>query len=436
MVQQKVDQNKVSYNFGVKGWGIIIMEVVLLFFMTGMTVDGLNIIVPAMAEYRGWNPDTLLSISTPAGIIALILGAFWGKFIEKFGLKKVTLITMFAAAIATFCYGNSVSIPMYAVSLVAMVTLITAFAINCGFAICANWFPTQKGIVMGLTTIGMNLASAIISLILNAITQAYNIAVAVSFIGVVIIIVGIVVLLFVKATPEEAGCYPDNDPAVAELIRKEEAMSKAEDRITYTQALKNPKVWILGAAYGCFGLATVGIMSQLVGYFTTVKGFEINRAILTMTVAAIIGMVGSWLWGVVDQKIGTQKASVAFGIWYFIGILCLLSSITPVFYLGIFMLGFAIGGNGNFAPSMSSYVFGRQDFAICFSCLNMVVGVVRSCSFVVLAVLRGMFSGYTVPYIVFACVSLLGALLVGITKVRGVVGASLEAEDGGNTQEA
>ena len=417
-----MNQNKVSYNFGRKGWSIIGIEIILLFFMTGMTVDGLNIIVPQVAELRGWNPDTLLSISTPAGIIALLIVVFWGKFITKWGLKRVTVITMFLAAIATIAFGNSTSIPMYAVTLVCMVTLINAFAITCGFSICANWFPTQKGIVMGLTTIGMNLASALISLILNAISQRSNIAVAISVMGCVIAVVAVIVILFVKGTPEEAGCYPDNDPEVAKVIARDEEALKDEATMSYKEALKNPKVWALGVAYGFFGLATVGIMSQLVPYFMETRGFELNKAILTVTVAAVIGMVGSWLWGVVDQKIGTKLASAIFGIWYFIGILFLLMP-APMMYLGIFMLGFAIGGNGNFAPSMASFVFGRRDFAVSFSCMNMIVGIVRSCSFLLLAVLRGMFSGYTVPYVVFGLFSVAASVIIMITKVKGAVGS-------------
>ncbi len=423
-----MDENKVSYNFGKKGWTLICFEVVLLFFMTGLTVDGLNIIVPQMAAFRGWDINVLLSISTPAGIIALFLVMFWGKFIEKFGLKQVTVATMFLAAIATVLYGNSVSVAMYAVTLVAMVTLINAFSVICGFAICTNWFPTKKGIVMGFTTIGMNLASACISIILNALTSKSNIAMALTVMGIVIAAVGVLVALFVKATPEEAGCYPDNDPKVAELIHKEEQALEREEanKLSYLAALKDSKVWIFGIAYGFFGLATVGIMSQLVGYFQEVRGFTLNMALLTITVAAIIGMIGSVLWGVVDQKLGTKPASILFGIWYFIGIIFLILSNTVCMYIGIFMLGFAIGGNGNFAPSMASYVFGRKNFAVSYSCVNTIVGVVRSLSFVVLAGLRSVTSGYTVPYLVFAVISLLGGLMLVFVKVKGAVGASLQ----------
>ena len=86
--------------------------------------------------------------------------------------------------------------------------------------------------------------------------------------GIVIAVVAVLIQLFVKATPEEAGCYPDNDPEVAALIHKEEAIIKERNiaEISYKEALTNPKVWVFGIAYGCFGLATVGIMSQLVSY--------------------------------------------------------------------------------------------------------------------------------------------------------------------------
>ena len=161
-----------------------------------------------------------------------------------------------------------------------------------------------------------------------------------------------------------------------------------------------------------------------------VRSFEQQTAILTVTVAAILGMLGSVLWGVVDQKIGTKWASVAFGVWYFVGILFLLMPSTACMYVGIFMLGFAIGGNGNFAPSMASYAFGRRDFAVSYSCINMIVGIVRSLSFIVLALLRSVFQGYTVPYVVFAIISLVGGIMLAFVKVQMKVGSWEESEEG------
>ena len=304
--KKNVDLNKVSYNFGTKGWTVIGFEIVMLFFMTGITVDGLNTIVPMMAEYHGWNPDVLLSISTPASIIALFACVLWAAFIEKAGLKKTTIITMVLAGISMIAYGNSVNIAMYAVSLVCIVTFINAFACNCGFAICANWFPTKKGIVMGITTIGMNLASALINWILSGLSGQFQISGAISILGGVVILLAILLGIFVKATPEEAGCYPDNDPEIAAIIKAEEEGVKEMEKVSYAGALKNKYVWIFGLGAGFFGLATVGIMSQLVSYFMAARGYELTGALSMLTIAAVIGMIGSWAWGIVDQKLGHQ----------------------------------------------------------------------------------------------------------------------------------
>lgn len=425
MTQQGATPDKAGkrpgmWDFGRKGWTVAIYQVVWFFFMTGMTVDGLNVIVPKIAEFRGWNPDTVLSMSTPASIIALFLVIVFGGLAKQFGLKRTMVGTMFAAGAATIVYGNAPTIPVYAICLVLMVTLINAFALVLGLSICTNWFPTKKGVVMGFTTIGMNLASALISQILNQLSAHFNIAIAISIMGGVIILVGILTQLFIKETPEEAGCYPDNDPYVAEML-KQQGEQCGVSEITYLDALKNPKTWIFGVAYGFFGLATVGIMSQLVGFFQTTKGYDFQAALNVVTIAAVIGIVGSVLWGVVDQKIGTKKTSVLFGIWYCIGILLLLSSNTAIMVAGIVMLGAGIGGNGNFPPSMAALIYGRKDFPICYSVMNTIVGVVRSLSFGVLAVLRMISDGYTLPYVVFAIIALAGGLMIIFVNVVPVV---------------
>ena len=389
------------YNFGPRGWSVVGFQIVWLFFMTGLTVDGLNIIVPGIAAFRGWDPNTILSFSTPASIIALILCALWGGFIVKAGAKKTMLITMVAAGLATIFYGNAGTIPLYFIALVLMVTLINAFAINVGMAITTNWFPTKKGVVMGVATIGMNLASALISQILNQLSGHFGIAMAITIMGCVILFVALLTAIFVKEKPEDAGCYPDNDPEVARLIEAEEERTKDEKPTGYKEALKNKYVWLFGIAYGFFGMATVGIMSQLVGFFMQTKGWELQT---------------------IDQKIGTKKTSTIFGIWYCIGILLLLAPSTFIMWIGIVMLGAGIGGNGNFPPSMTALAFGRKDFPTCYACVYTIVGIVRSCSFIILAILRGFTSGYTVPYTFFAIVALIGGLMFIFIHVKVAVG--------------
>ena len=56
---------------------------------------------------------------------------------------------------------------------------------------------------MGITTIGMNLASALINWILSGLSGQFQISGALSILGGVVILLAILLGIFVKATPEE-----------------------------------------------------------------------------------------------------------------------------------------------------------------------------------------------------------------------------------------
>ena len=63
--------------------------------------------------------------------------------------------------------------------------------------------------------------------------------------------------------------------------------------------------------------ATVACISRLIPRLI-MTGWEPPKAIASMTVAAILGLIGSYLTGWLDQKIGTKKASIVYGVWYLV----------------------------------------------------------------------------------------------------------------------
>ena len=408
------------FNFG-KGWGTIIFCLLMFWFYAGMVNDSSNVVAPAVAEKLGIPAGNVLNMGTVAAMVGVIFFFVMGAVNRKIGPRVTSFICLILGGVGYFGMGHANSLAQYAIALcICTIGCMSAGYIS-GGAFVAQWFPKKKGIVMGITTIGMNLASALINWILSGLSGQFQISGALSILGGVVILLAILLGIFVKATPEEAGCYPDNDPEIAAIIKAEEEGVKEMEKVSYAGALKNKYVWIFGLGAGCFGLATVGIMSQLVSYFMAARGYELTGALSMLTIAAVIGMVGSWAWGVVDQKLGTQKACMMFGIWYFVGIAFLIAPPTPCMYIGLFMLGGAIGGNGNFLPSLAAQVFGRKDFNVSYACMNMINGIVRSCSFFVLAVLRSMTSGYTVPYMVFAVIAVIGGILIVAVKEKKAI---------------
>ena len=70
--------------------------------------------------------------------------------------------------------------------------------------------------------------------------------------GIVLFVLAGLVVLFVKGTPEEDGCYPDNDPAVVEMLKNEEVPVEAGAKLSYKDAIKNKYVWVFGIGIGFF----------------------------------------------------------------------------------------------------------------------------------------------------------------------------------------
>ena len=410
-----------SSNFGKWGWWIIIYAAILMFLANGAQSDGLNLLVSKFAYTNGWDSNTVLSLATPAGYVALAVGVPLGWWIMKSGAKTVLIWMLIIGGLAYAGMGNSTNIILYFIFQSVLFTCANCFSMHAINTLMANWFPRKKGLALGWATMGMNASSALTSIILSFLFARFTLAVSLDIVGFVFIIMGIVTVFFIKNTPEEAGQTPDNEPMTQEQIQAN--LKEAEEYKspwTFGKLLKDKDVWMCGLTYGCFMLVTVGIMSQLVSRIMQM-GFTQNYAISCVSVCAIIGLVGSYAWGVMDQKMGTKWSTTFFGVWYAFGIACnviaslMIETNRPValvfMYISIFIIGVSIGGTANFAPSMTTNIFGRRDFPLAFTVINTIYNVMRCTSYAVLAAVLALTGSYTAAYIVFIFISLIGSLI-------------------------
>ena len=404
-------KHSTSNNFGKWGWWIIIYTAILMFLANGCQTDGLNLLVAQFSYVNGWDSNTVLALSTPAGYIALALGVPLGWLIMKLGARKVLVGLLVVGGVAYAAMGHTSNIVVYFIFQSIMCVCANCFSVHAANTLVANWFPRKKGLALGWATMGMNASSALYTPILSFLFARFTLGMSLNILGAITIVVGIITLFFVRDTPEEVGCTPDNEPMDAAQI---EANKQEHDNYrspwTFGKLLKDKDTWMCGICYGCFMLVTVGIMSQLVARIME-RGFAQDYAFLCVSACAIIGLFGSYAWGVLDQKIGTRWATVIFGIWYAVAILFNVIPNTACMYISIFMIGVSIGGTANFAPSMTTNIFGRRDFPLAFTVVNTIYNIMRCTSYLVLAAVLAATGSYTSAYVVFILISLIGSLI-------------------------
>ncbi|WP_297232519.1 MFS transporter [uncultured Flavonifractor sp.] len=419
------DGNKNSVvNFGA-GWVVIIYCLLMFFLYVGMCNDGANITAPNVAYRLGVENGMIMNMNSLAGIVGVVFFIIVGQINRKIGARMTSGICCIISGIAYILACNAPSIVVYTVAMCFVYGGIMSAGYVAGGTLVATWFPKKKGVVMGYTTMGHNFASAFyvqLVAILIAPMMAGTENIGENFsggiipIGIASIILGILGMIFIRNTPQERGLNPDN---VSDEIYKNEYDTADEvdgdGGWTTGKLLATKELWLAAITTGAFQICSVGVMSQLV-IRNTQLGFTQQQAMNVMTILALGGVVGSWLIGIIDDKIGTKKTMVGFGVWYAIALLCnfgAADSSSPLVYVSLFMIAMGIGGSANFTTSLPASIFGRHGFDKVNSVIFPIQGAITALCFLVNGAVQLMTGGQIkMAYLVFAGVALVNVVLV------------------------
>lgn len=405
------DGNKNSViNFGKAGWGTIFYCMAMFWFYVGFVNDGSNITAPAVAMRLGVKPGTILNMNSIAGIVGVLFFIIIGQINRQWGARKTSGIFTIISGIGYICIGNATSLLMYTIAMSFVVGGIMSAGYIAGGTLVAQWFPKKKGVVMGYTTMGHNLASAFYVPLITFLVNKLGVEKGVMLPAIASIILGLLGLIFIRNTPQEYNMNPDN--VSDEVYKTEYHLGEVEDTTwTIGSLLKVKELWLAAITTGFFQICSVGVMSQLVVRNISL-GFTEVQAISIMTLLACIGVIGSFLIGVLDDKIGTKKTMVLFGIWYIVALLSNVGETKLGIYLSIFMIGMAIGGSANFTTSLPTSIFGRHGFDKVNSVIFPIQGFVTSLCFAVNGVVLNLTGNLRYAYVVFAIIAGLNIILV------------------------
>ena len=417
-----MDSKQLTNNrFGKWGWSMIIYTLLLYYIYAGLCVDSMNLYPDVFAGMYGMDRNLLLGLATPAGVIGVLGGVVFGHICMKTGVRLMSGISLIIAGILYIIFGFASTPVLYLIVLTALCFVANAFGLISTATLMGNWFPRKKGIALGWATMGAPLATATVVALLSTLYGAIGLPMTSAGVGIVVMLMGIITFFWVKDYPEEVGVYPDNIKEGGEQLSAQlNEMKSYKSSFTVGRLLRDKDMWLIAVGFGLLWMVTVGIVSQFVPRMISVwapaMGAEAaqGKAMLMLTVAALIGLVGSYFWGWLDQKVGTKPASCVYSLSYIAALLLLIfAQVEILIYIAVLFVGFGIGGLLNLMPSLVISVYGRHDFQAANSLVSPIASLLQKAAFALMAVLLTISNGdYTLPYAVFIGVDVLGLILL------------------------
>lgn len=403
-----------------KGWNLMIFCILAMLVTNAGVNDGLNITLPEIAKGAGLDYNLCLSMGTVAGFVGVAMMMVIAKFRNRFGGRIMcTVLFIIFGLTYNFLFLHASNIVMYAISQCIMVSCGQGCFYLCTGPMQSDWFPKKRGVVNGISTIGANIGTAILAPIMTTLLTFGTYKTSLSVFGWFAIILAIFAYITLRDDPKDIGMYPDN--VTKEVYESEyKALEKQEtykSDWTLARIITCKEAWLAAVVPGFITLGLLGVITQFVQRNISL-GLTQAQAVGAMTIAGLIGIIGSYAIGFIDTKLGTKKACMIYCGLFATGIAFNLLGVlsTAFVYVSIAIVGFCLGGSTNMSLSFPASIFGALDYPTvngfifpvnyCIGCLN----------FVVNAVVLSVTGSLTGAYLVYIGLFVIDILIVAFTE--------------------
>ena len=404
-----------KFSFGARGW-LLVIWAFLCIAMASAIPSTVHVAVGLFAQ-KGFNSTLLLSLMTYGSwgtlVCLFILNFFTAK--GKVSYRKLGLVIGILWAVFTALWGfvgaEWLFVVVYILSFLCCQLMVLVVVNNT----IANWFPTRKGTVIGLATMGFMLgAMAGVKLFGPMVVSLGNLGLVYVAFGAVIAIIVLFGFFALRDYPEECGCYPDNNREMtreqADAMFKAQMEEAAKSPWTQGRVLGTWQVWFISIACGIMLLFSSVLSSQLMVRLVA-AGYEMNTAVNMFMACCLIGCVGSWFIGWVDNRIGPKAAAIITMIAMIVA--CVLTTLksTPLMWIALALLGVELGGSSNFTTSLVVTYWGRQSFGKVYGVVVIIQQVIGAFGALFASTTSAKWN-YDVTYLIMAGMSVVAIILL------------------------
>ena len=348
------------------GWKTVIAGAIIACWGYGSWYYGMGaLLIPLTTEF-GWTRTQLTLAFSMRSIEGGLEGPIGGMLIDKYGERKITIISTIIA-----CVGL---IAVLFVKTIWQFVFVWGFIVSLGFNLglydtvnsaVAKWFHKDRSRAIGIVTIGGGLGAPVIVPVMTYIIENYSWRVALMFViaSTALIAIPLAYFFMKDHPPEHYGMLPDGDHLKKKVDDKEEEKIDYGYDFTPKEALKTKSFWMMLIAFMLNGGTLAMITIHQIAFHQSL-GIDALTAAGILGLMATISLGGRFLTVTLGSRY-TERQYIMLGYALrTIGLVIFIYARTiPVIMLFALFYGVGYGITIPSQTSLRANYFGRKAYA-------------------------------------------------------------------------
>ncbi len=287
-------QNQIALKINKKiyyGWVILFVAVVGYFFSSPGQTYSISTFIDSYIKEFNYSRTFISSIYSVATIISGSTLVFMGKAVDRYGHRKMLIITGVMLSIATLFNSFIINLPMVFIGFFLLRYFGQGSLLLIPGSLVPQWFEKRRAFALSILAFGTIIGNLFIPLINNYLIDLYGFRTAWQMWSVFIVLVFIPIMaFFVINKPEDIGLLPDNIKVKTQEEVKEELEKVTRESFSLNEALKTKEFWIIGIISMLVPMISTGMMFHFFSLMGT-KGIDRTSASFIIGLIAIPGFV-------------------------------------------------------------------------------------------------------------------------------------------------
>ena len=386
------------------GWWVVGGCFTILFFSSALGFYGMSVYLNAFSKELGWKISSLSIATTFFFLVGGITNMLVARLIAKFDVRILIYIGAVVGAGSLYMLGHVSQkwhlFVVYGVFAVAW----SCSGLTTATTVVTRWFHTKRASGIAAASSGLSMGGVVLTPIIKKLIDAKEMSGASPYLALIWFIgMCVPAYLLIRPDPLALNWMPDGQPKPENHIVDMPGVSLAD-------AMRTKFFWVVTIGFVLVLGSQVGAIQQIVKLVE--ERTSPGTAALATSVLSGASVVFRLVGGRIIPKFPLAKFMVFIAVMQGIGIILIgqMESTIPLM-LAIGLFGAMVGNVLMMQSLLIAQRFGVKDYPRISARSGLVSLTGTAIGPILIGAIRDSSGGYTVPYLVAGCISLIGALI-------------------------